>query len=53
METFVREKKTERKMPLRRPDVDGKNNIKVDLKMCGRALTGLMWSRSGYGVGIM
>jgi hypothetical protein len=25
----------------------------VDLKMCGRALTGLMWSRSGYGVGIM
>ena len=40
-------------MPLRRPDVDGKNNIKVDLKMGGRALTDLMWFRSGYGVEIM
>jgi hypothetical protein len=46
--------KTERKMPLRRPDVDRKkNNIKMDLKLGGRALTDVMWSRSGYGVGFI
>jgi hypothetical protein len=25
----------------------------MDLKLGGRALTGLMWCRSGYGVGVM
>jgi hypothetical protein len=44
-------RKTERKMSLRRQDVDRKHNIKMDLKLGGRALIGLLWSRSGYGVG--